>query len=141
MLNELDMLIQGHKPRIMVLTETKLIKFQSHQHKRRLEPYLPQYKMNHSRVKGEGEEGRRSGHAEVAIALHESLMTQSSITQMNLQDPIGKGHCKVLKIQPPGYDALITFGICVPCTDMSKRERSLETTGVFVTVQRCTCIN
>ena len=68
-LNELDTMTQKHKPCIIVLTETKLT--EQSQNRKLLEPYLPHYKIYHSRVKGQVNKGLRSDHAGVAIAMHD----------------------------------------------------------------------
>lgn len=122
--NELDMLKQRHKPWITKLTETK--PSEQPQDRKLLEPHLQQYKIYHSRVKGQVKQGLRSGHAGIAIAMHESLTTQKSITPMNLDHPVAKGHCKVSKLQPAGTDAPIMWGVNLPCTDMSKRQETYD---------------
>ena len=53
--------------------------------------------------------------------MHESLTTQNSITSMNLNHSVAKDDFKVLKTQPPGCDALITWGLHIPCADTSNR--------------------
>ena len=119
-LDELQNLAQKHKPCIMVLTETKLTELE--QDRKMLNTCLPDYKVYHSRVKGHKTGKRRTGSAGVTIAVHASLTTQNSVQLIHLDHPAAKGHCKCLKIQPPGSDALTIWGVYVPCTDMHTRK-------------------
>lgn len=60
--NGLDTLTPRHKPWIIVPTETKLT--EQPRDKKLLGAHLPQYKIHHSRVKGQVKNGLRSGHAQ-----------------------------------------------------------------------------
>ena len=88
------------KPCIIVLTETKLTELE--QDRRMLNTCLPDYKLYHSRVKGQKTGKLRTGSAGVTIAVHTSLTTQNSVQLINLDHPAAKGHCKY-KIQPPKH--------------------------------------
>ena len=109
------------KPCIIVLTETKLTELE--QDRRMLNTCLPDYKLYHSRVKGQKTGKLRTGSAGVTIAVHTSLTTQNSVQLINLDHPAAKGHCKCLKIQPPGSEALTIWGVYVPYTDMHTRKQ------------------
>ena len=113
-LDELQNLAQKHKPCIMVLTLTKLTELE--QDRKMLNTCLPDYKLYHSRVKGHKTGKQRTGSAGVTIAVH------TSVQLIHLDHPAAKGHCKCLKIQPPGSEALTIWGVYVPCTDMHKRK-------------------
>ena len=119
-LDELRNLVQEHKPCIMVLTETKLTELE--QDRKLLNTCLPDYKLYHRGVKGHKTGKQRTGSAGVTIAVHTSLTTQNSVQLVNLDHPTAKGHCKCLKIQPPGSEALTIWGVYVPCTDIHTRK-------------------
>ena len=119
-LDELQNLAQEHKPCIMVLTETKLTELE--QDRKMLNTCQPDYKLYHSRVKGHKTGKQRTGSAGVTIAVQTTLTTQNSVQLVNLDHPAAKGHCKCLKIQPPGSEALTIWGVYVPCTDMHTRK-------------------
>ena len=104
----------------MVLTETKLTELE--QDRKMLSNCLPDYELYHSRVKGHKTGKQRTGSAGVTIAVHTSLTTQNSMQLINLDHPAAKGHCKCLKIQPPGSEALTIWGVYVPCTSMHTRK-------------------
>ena len=120
-LNELRELAEVHTPWIIVLTEHKLT--EQAQHRKLLDPYLPGYKLYHSRVKGRDTKDLRSGSGGVTVAVHASLTTQNSVEIVDHNNPAAKSHCKALKIQPPGSAALFVWGLYVPCTDMQKRQQ------------------
>ena len=119
-LDELQTLAQEHKPCIMVLTETKLTELE--QDRKLLSTCLPDYKLYHSRVKGHKTGRQRTGSAGVTIAVHASLTTQNSVQLINLDHPAAKGHCKCMKLQPSGSEALTIWGVYIPCTDMQTRK-------------------
>ena len=104
----------------MVLTETKLTDLE--QDRKMLSTCLPDYKLYHSRVKGHKTGKQRTGSAGITIAMHTSLTTQHSVQLINLDHPAAKGHCKCMKLQPPGSEALTIWGVYVPCTDMHTRK-------------------
>ena len=83
LLDELHDLAQEHKPNIIVLTETKLTGLP--QERKLLEPYLPEYKLYHSRVKGRMTDNIRSGNGGITIAVHKTLTTQDSVHPIHLQ--------------------------------------------------------
>ena len=120
-LDELQALALESKPCIIILTETKLTELE--QDRRMLNTCLPDYKLYHSRLKGQKTGKLRTGSAGVTIAVHTSLTTQNSVQLINLDHPAAKGHCKCLKIQPPGSEALTIWGVYVPYTDMHTRKQ------------------
>ena len=54
--------------------------------------------------------------------MHTSLTTPNSVQLIYFDHPAAKGHCKCLKIQPPGSEALAIWGVYVPCTGMHTRK-------------------
>ena len=120
-LDELQTLAKEHRPCVMVLTETKLTELE--QDRKMLRTWLPDYKLYHSRVKGHRTGKQRTGSAGVTITMHTSLTTQNSVQHINLDHPTAKGHCKCLKLQPRGSEALTIWGVYVPCTDMHTRKK------------------
>jgi len=48
----------------------------------------------------------------VAIAVHKSLTSQTSVELIEHNNPAAKSHLKTLKIQPPGSDCLTIWGVC-----------------------------
>ena len=105
----------------MVLTETKLTELE--QDRKMLTICLPDYKLYHSRVKGHKTGKQRTGSAGVTIAVHTSLTTQTLVQLINLDHPAAKGHCKCLKIQPPGSEVVTIYDPYMPCTDMHTRKQ------------------
>ncbi len=49
----------------------------------------------------------------MTIAVHTDLLIQNSVSLIRIQNPIAKGHCKVVKIQPPGKDCRLVWGVYV----------------------------
>ena len=68
-----------------------------------------------------GEEKSRSGSAGVTIAVHIDFLTQNSVSLIRIQNPIAKGHCKAVKIQQPGSDCIIIWGVYVPHDTIDRR--------------------
>ena len=63
----------------------------------------------------------REGAAGVTIAVHKSLLTQSTVKPVRIEDPAAKGHCKAVTITPPGSDRLVAWGLYIP-HDREERE-------------------
>ena len=119
MLSEVAMTAGNKNIDIRVFTET--IQTESSQYKKGLEECLPEYKMYHSCNNRKDKTGRkrkqpadREGAAGVTIALHKSLLTQSTVNPVRMKDPAAKGHCKAVTITPPGSDCLVAWGLYKP---------------------------
>ena len=120
-LHEIQAYAEKYQPWVIVLTETKLTELE--QDRKSLNPYLPQYKLYHSRIKGQATKHYRTGSGGVAIAVHESLTTQNSVRLLNIDDPAAKSHCKAIEISPPGSATIVIWGLYVPCNDQHKRQQ------------------
>lgn len=119
-LTELQEIAVKEKPWVIILTETKFTDMADRQ---LLTPYLPQYKLYHSCERGKERQHSRSGSGGVTVAVHETLTPQQSVETIDLNDPAAKAHCKGNKLQPPGSEILITWGVYLPCDDMPKRPK------------------
>ena len=94
-----------------------------------LEECLPEYKMYHScKNRKDNKTGRRhkqqknrEGAAGVTIAVHKSLLTQSTVNPVHIDDPATKGQCKAVTITPAGSDCLVAWGPYIP-HDREERE-------------------
>ena len=58
----------------------------------------------------------------MAIAIHRSFLSQSSVCPIRIDDPAAKGHCKAIKISPPGSDTLIVWGVYVPHDPQERKQ-------------------
>lgn len=108
-LEETAQIASEHMPDVMVYTETKL----TAERRNQLDKQLTQYQLYHSCKAGmaktskSGKERSRAGSAGVTIAIHTKFITQNSVSLIRINNPIAKGHCKAIKIQPPGSDCII----------------------------------
>lgn len=89
-LHELRALAVQNKPWVLVLTETKLTDLPQNRQVISIEPYLLEYKLHHSRVKGRDMKACQTGSGGVTVAVHTSLTTQNSVQlhgHQSLSDP------------------------------------------------------
>ena len=122
-LEDTALTVSEHTPDVMVYTETKL----TEESRNQLDKHLMTYKLYHSckatnRTSKSGKERSRAGSAGVTIAVHTDLLTQHSVSLIRIQNPIAKGHCKAVKIQPPGSDCIIVWGVYVPHDTTERRQ-------------------
>ena len=89
-------------------------------------PFLPQYKLYHSCEKGKPAQHSRSGSGGVTIAVHEALATQHSVELINFNTPAATAHCKAFRLQPPGSECIIIWGVYMLCNGMHKRIQMYE---------------
>ena len=123
-LHEIQTLAQKYKPWVIVLTETKLTDLP--QDRKLIEPYLPEYKLYHSRSKGRDTNAYRTGSGGVTVAIHESLTSQNSVKLVDIDDPAAKSHCKTVSISPPGSTTITIWGLYLPCNKIEKRRQICE---------------
>ena len=103
----------------MVYTETKVTNY--NKNKNQLDIHLAYYELYHSCTASltnnkskSGKEKSRAGSAAVTVAVHTDLLTQNSVSLIRIQNPIAKGQCKAVKIQQPGSDCTLVWGVCAP---------------------------
>ena len=150
-LEETALTAAEHTPDVMVYTETKV----TNENKNQLDKHLANYGLYHSckaslknnKCKS-GKEKSRAGSAGVTIAVHTDLLTQNSVSLIRIQNPIAKGHCKAVKIQPPGSDCILVWGVYVPhdtndrqkVYDMLREEVPKATSQIRLTGCKCVSI-
>ncbi len=124
MLHELTHLMKQQAPNFIVLTDTKLRK--NSRFRKKLTEALEDYVVHTSCKRDEPNmrEGKRTGAAGVAIAIHKKLATHGSLKVDPLNAPIASAssHCQKICLQPAGSDAINIWAVYMP-HDMAVRRQ------------------